>query len=135
MFDQVFDSIRKSTEMTLQMQQEMLKKWLSLWPGLPSSQFPWGEQVKKFQKKWAAFSEETLKTQRETLESQLKAGLQNIENTFRLAEAKDAEELRAKTIELWQKVFDSLRQTYEAQVREIQATISRWTEIVTKGAA
>jgi len=135
MFDQVFESMRKATEITLEMQQEMYKKWLNLWPGVPTSQFPWSEQVHKFQKKWAAFCEEALKKQRESLEAQLRAGLQNIDDAFRLAEAKDAEQLRAKTVELWQKVFNSLRQTYEAQVRDFQATLARWTEMVTKGAA
>jgi hypothetical protein len=136
MFDQVFESMRKATETTLQMQQEMFKKWLSLCPTVVAPSKPaWGEQVQKFQKKWAEVYEDALKKQRETLEAQLKAGLQIIEDAFRLAEAKDAEELRAKTVELWQKVFESLRQAYEAQTRDFQAVVCRWTELVTKGAA
>jgi hypothetical protein len=135
MFDQVFECMRKATETTLQMQQEMLQKWVSLWPTVPPSKLAWGEQAQKLQKKWAEFYEDALKKQRETLETQLKAGLKNIEEAFRIAEAKDAEELRAKTIELWEKVFDSLRQAYEAQARDFQAAVCRWTDLVTKGAA
>ena len=135
MFESVFDSFKKVTETTLRMQQEMYEKWISLWPGLKPNQTPFAEPLQKFQKKWAEFYEEMLKKQRETLEVQFKSGLKNIEEAFRLAEAKDPEELRAKTTELWQKVFETLRQTYEAQLRDLQTIAARWTEMVTKGAA
>ena len=135
MFELVFDSLKKTTEMSLQMHQEALKRWGSLWPGVPLGPATIPEQAQKFQKKWAEFYEETLKKQREAIEVQFKAGLKYIEDAFRLAESKDPAELRAKTIELWQKVFESLQQSYEAQVRDLQAVASRWTELVTKGAA
>ena len=118
MFAPVFDSLKKVTETTLKMQQEMYEKWVSLWPGVKPAQAAFAEPAQKFQKKWAEFYEETLKKQRDTLEAQFKAGLKNIEDAFRLAEAKDSEELRARTSELWQKVFETLRQSYEAQLRE-----------------
>ena len=135
MFDAVFESFKKATETTLQMQQELFKKWTSLWPVTSLSQVPWAEQTQKFQKKWIEFVDETLKKQRQVLEAQYQAGLQKIEEAFRLAEAKDFEELRAKTLELWQKSFEYLKQTYEAQVKDFQATLSKWTELATKGAA
>jgi hypothetical protein len=135
MFDPVFESLRKATETTVQMQQEMFKKFAVLWPGLPASQSVLTEPMQKFQKKWNELFEETLKKQRETLETQFKAGLQNIEEAFRLAEVKDFEELRAKTLELWQKTFEALKKTYEAQARDFQAAMGKWTELFTKGAA
>jgi hypothetical protein len=134
MFDVVFENLKKATDMTLQMQQEMFKKWTSFWPGTPSVP-NWSEQAQKFQKKWAEFYEEILKRQRDTLETQFKASLKNIEEAFHLADSKSPDELKTKTLELWQKVFDALRQSYEVQVREFQATIAGWTELVTKGAA
>ncbi len=135
MFESVFDSLKKVTETTLRMQQEMYEKWVSLWPGVRPAQAVFAEPAQKFQKKWAEFYEETLKKQRETLEAQFKAGLKNIEAAFRVAEAKDPEELRAKTTELWQKVFETLRQSSEAQLRDLQTFAGHWTELVTKGAA
>ena len=135
MFELVFDSLKKATEVCLQTQQETFKRWMGAWPGVPKGPGPVPEQVHKFQKKWAEFYEEILKKQRETLAAQFQAGLQHIEEAFRLAETKDPAELRAKTIELWQKVFETLRQTFEAQVRDLQALAGRWTELVTKGAA
>ena len=135
MFEMVFENLKKATEVSLQMQQEAFKRWVGVWPGLPAGPGLIPEQAKNFQKKWAEFYEEVLKKQREAVAAQFQAGLQHIEEAFRLAETKDPAELRAKTIELWQKVFETLRQTFEAQVRDLQALAGRWTELVTKGAA
>ena len=135
MFDEVFDNLRKATEATLQVQQELFKKWATQWPGPSPAQPGWTDQIQKFQKKWTEFVAELLKKQRETLDAQFSAGLKRIEEAFHVAEAKDPEELRTRTIELWQKSFECLRQTYEAQVRDFQAAITKWTELITKGAA
>jgi len=135
MFDQVFESLRKAADTTLQMQQEGFKRWVSLWPDVPSQQGSAGEQIQQAQKKWVEFVNELVKKQRETLEVQFDAGLKNLEEAFRLAEAKSPEELRARTNELWQKSFACLRQVSEVQLREFQAAAARWTDLVTKGAA
>jgi len=134
MFDQVFESLRKATESSVAMQQELFKKWIAMWPGLPASAFPFGEP-QKFQKKWVEIVGDLLKKRNETLEAQFKAGLRNIEEAFRLAEAKDPEELRTKTIELWQKTFECLRQTSEAQVRDFQNAVAKCADLMTKGVA
>jgi hypothetical protein len=135
MFEQVFDNLKKATEASLKMQQEVYEKWVNLWPGLKPPQGTLAEPVQRAQKQWAEFYEDVLKKQRETLEAQFKAGLRYIEDAFRLAEAKDPEELRTRTTELWQKVFETLRQTSEAQLRDLQAFAARWTGLVTRGAA
>jgi hypothetical protein len=139
MFDPVLESLRKATEMSIQIQQEMFKKWVELWP-MPmaspmTSAANWPERVRDFQKKWADLIAEALKKQREVLETQFSAGMKNIEAAFAIAEAKDAGELRSKATELWQKTFDCLKQTFEAQVQNQQALISKWTELMLKNAA
>ena len=91
--------------------------------------------ARKLQKKWVEIVNELVKKQREVLETQFSAGLRNIEEAFHLAEVKNPEELRTKTIELWQKSFDCLRQTYEAQLRKFQTAVTRWVELMSKGAA
>jgi hypothetical protein len=135
MFDQVFDNLRKAAELNLQMQQEMFKKWASLWPGQPVSPTAWTEQPQKLQKKWADFVGEVLKEQRAALEAEFSAGLKNLEDAFRLAEAKDPEELRLKTIELWHMTFEHLQKTFETQLCDFQTAINKWTDLMTKGAA
>lgn len=134
MFDQVFDSLRKATEETVRLQQEMFKKWVSLWPGLPLPG-SWNEQAQEFNKKWTDAANEVLRRQRETMQSQFEAGLQNIEKAFQICEAKSGEELRSKTVELWQKCFYSLRQAFEAQMRDYQVAIGKLVELTTKNAA
>jgi hypothetical protein len=135
MFEKVFENLQKAAQASVQAQQEIFQKWVSLWPGVPSSPYAWGEKIQKVQKKWNQMVAEQVKKQRETLEAQFSAGLRNIEESFRLAEAKDPEEFRAKILELWSKSFDYLRQTSEAQLREFQAAMEKWTEIVTKNEA
>jgi hypothetical protein len=134
MFEKVFENLRKAAEANVQAQQEMFQKWVSMWPGVPSS-YAWGEKFQKVQKKWNQIVAEQVKKQREMLDEQFSAGLRNIEESFRLAEAKDPEEFRAKTLELWSKSFDYLRQTAEAQLREFQAAMEKWAETVTKNDA
>jgi hypothetical protein len=135
MLDQAFENLRKATESILQLQQEMVQKWVGLWPGgklaLPTGS--WGEQIQQFQRKWAETVNEIVKRHRESSNALFKAGVENIEQAFHLGEAKSIEELRTKTLDLWRKCFDSLRHTTETQVHDLQATMEKWTELVTKG--
>src|SRR5262245_6371742 len=127
MFVSVLENMGKITGATAQMQQELFKKWFSMWPGFPATPgtpftpgIPpaWMEQAQKVQKRWAETVNELLRRQRETVEAQFKAGQVNIEKAFQIGEARTPEELRARTAELWQKCFEAVRQTSEAQVRE-----------------
>lgn len=138
MFDQVFDTLRKASESTFQAQQDLFKKWVGQWPGVPSSPaagVAGNEQFVKFQKKWLESVAEMVKKQRETLETQFAAGYHHLEEAFRLTEIKDPEELRTKTLALWQKTFECLKQAYENQIKEFQATAAKWAEMHVKGAA
>jgi hypothetical protein len=133
MFDQAIKNLRKASEGTIQFQQDLFKKWVSLWTPAPAPAEAYSPAA--IQKKWVEVVGELIKKHRETLEAQFSAGLKNIEEAFRLAEATDAEELRAKTIELWQKTFEGQRQVYEAQLRDFQAAVAKWSELATKGTA
>jgi hypothetical protein len=143
MFEPVFESLQKTTEATIKGQQDLFKKWVGQWtniptgvmPGVMASPMPYGDQALKFQKQWAETVSSLIRQQQKVVEAQFSAGLKAIEEAFRLAEAKDFEELRCKTVELWQKTFESLRRTYEAQIKDIQATLTAWAEFVAKGAA
>jgi hypothetical protein len=138
MFDQFLDNVRKVTETNVQLQQELLKRWAALWPGLPggpggpSAPHAWAERVRGLQQKWAEAVNEVVQRQRQTQQEQFAAGLKHLEEAFRLGEVKDVEALRAKTLELWQKAFQLVQQANEAQVRDLQAAVGKWTELVTK---
>jgi hypothetical protein len=135
MFDQVFDSFRKATEINVQMQQELFKRWAALWPGMPGAPEPARtEPAQAFPKKWAETINELVKRQQETQKEMFAAGLKQMEETFQLAEVKDVDALRARTFELWQKSFQFMQQAYEAQFRDFQAAVARWAEMFTRAA-
>jgi hypothetical protein len=72
--------------------------------------------------------------QRAAVEAQFKAAHEGIEKAFSIGEAKNVEELRARTVELWQKCFEGVKHGFEVQFREFQAAIEKWTELMTKAA-
>jgi hypothetical protein len=131
MFNQVVDNFRQATEGTVQLQQEIFKKWLNLWPGTSSGAPSWPDQARDFQKKWVETVGDLLKKQREVTETHFKAGIENIEKAFQVAEAKTPGEIRAKSIELWQQCFDNLRKVYEAQLRGVEVVMEKWSGFIT----
>lgn len=133
MFEQAFENVRLATESTIHLQQEMFNKWVGVFAGLPVAPSAGTARLQRAQKQWLEFVGDLVKRERETLETQFSAGLKNIEDAFRLTEIKDPKELRAKTIEFWQKSIDCMWQMYEAQIRDFQAAAVKWTELVLKG--
>jgi len=133
MFDQMFENLRRGTEFNIRTQQRMFKKWACLW-GVPASPNSAGEQITKAQEKWTEFVTDLVKRQRETLEPQFRNSLKIVEEACTLVEAKDPEELRAKTIKLWQQSFDCLWHVCEAELCDFETAVAKWLEIVTSGA-
>jgi hypothetical protein len=134
MFMPVLESMGKITGATVDFQQEIYKKWFSMFPGVPGiPPYPaaYGEQVQRLQKKWVEIVSDLIRRQRESIDAQFKAGQQNIEKAFQIGEVKNPEELRARTIELWQKCFEAVRQASEAQVRDFTVAIEKWVELMT----
>jgi hypothetical protein len=125
-------NLRKVAETSVGLQQELFRTWASLWPQAPVSAFPITE-LQKFQKKWIEIIGELFQRQNDSLAIHFGAGLETIEEVFHLAEAKDAEELRNKTIKLWQKTFAYLQQASQAQLRDFQNAVSKWTELMNRG--
>jgi hypothetical protein len=134
MFDQVLDNFRKASESALQMQQELYKQWVSQWPTTPFTPPAGGptEQVQTLQKRWLESVSELMNKHRESLDTQYKSGIRAIEEAFRITEAKDPAEYRRMAEELWRKGFDNLKSSTEAQVRDYQAAVEKWFELMAK---
>ncbi len=138
MFDQVFDNFRKATETTLQAQQDLFRQWMSHWPSFPMSPAAPGstagvsDQVRAFQKQWTDNVTALLTKHCEALDAQYRAGIKTIEDALRTTEAKSPEEFRKLTEELWRKSFEVLRQTIENQIRDFQAAVEKWSELMTR---
>jgi hypothetical protein len=153
MFDMILENYRKATESTMKMQQDMLRNWTLQWPqmfgtqtfGFPMTGFPtsgsalpgaaWLEQFGAAQKKWADTVTEMLDKHRESLDAQYKAGIRTIEEAFKVGEAKDPQQFRRLTEELWKQSFECLKTVAESQVRDVQSAMQKWYEVASKTAS
>jgi hypothetical protein len=136
MWDQVFDSYRKACESAIQMQQESFKQWTQPWPTLPSNGAGVStEWLQTIHKRWLELTTSTLNRNRESLDALSKAGIQALEDTFHLGQAKSPEEYRRMVEELWRKNFDGLKGLFEAQVRDFQKAAESWFEMLSKAKA
>jgi len=153
MFDQILDTYRRATESTMQFQQTMLRNWVQQqWPpmfGLPNFTNPgnfipnpmsvftnsgtaWLDQARDVQKKWGETVIEMLNKHRQSLDAQYSAGIKTIEDVYRLGEAKEPEQLRKLTEELWKHSFEALKSVTEDQSRELQSAMQKWLELMSQ---
>jgi len=148
MSDEILDSYRKAAESAMRLQQDMLRCWTMQWPQMYGAQMfglsrtaaltpgaAWLEQLGTAQKKWAETVAEMLNKHRETLDARYKAGIRTIEDAFRVGEAKDPQQSRRLTEELWRQSFECLNTVVESQMRDVQGAMQEWYEVASKGAA
>jgi hypothetical protein len=139
MFDQILDNYRKAIETSLQFQQTMLRSWGQQWPSAFGVPFPtnpgsWPEQFHKAQKQLGETITDMLNKHREALDAQYRAGIRSIDEAFRVGEAKDPEQFRKLTEELWRHSYECLKNLAESQMRDMQAVMQKWFEIASQGA-
>jgi hypothetical protein len=151
MFDMILENYRKATESTMKVQQDMLRNWTMNWPqmfgmqsfgfpltgGTPGTAMPGAAMMEQFseaQKKWAETVTEMLNKHRESLDAQYRAGIRTIEEAFKVGEAKDPQQFRRLTEELWKHSFECLKTVAESQMRDVQAAMQKWYEVVSKTA-
>jgi hypothetical protein len=131
-YEQVFDNVRKAAEANLKMQQEVFRQWSTLWPGLPTPQSVWIEKVRDFQKQWGNTVSDLARQHRDTFDRQYQAALESLEEALRVGESSNPEEFRQRTEQLCRKTLDCMREVSEAQMKEFQDAMSKWSELVTK---
>jgi hypothetical protein len=124
MLDQFMEGFRKASESTLQAQQDMFKYWTQQWTGTNPMGAASGDWGRGIQQRWKDLAVEALNKQRGALDATYRAGIEVIEHTFRLSEARSAEDLRRAAEELWRKLFDTVKAQYESQFEEF----NKWTE-------
>lgn len=131
MYEQLFDTYRKTSESWLQMQQDMFKsvvqQGLSTPPGGTAGATDWN---RTFQKRWLELAVEILNRHRESLDAMYRSMIQLVEQTSRVSEAKSSEEGRRVVEDLWRKWFESVKSQSEAQFRDAQAWAGKSIEIV-----
>jgi len=158
MFDMILENYRKATESTMKLQQDVLRTWTMQLPqmfGPQTFQLPfmggpaststshgsampgaaWLGQLSDAQKKWGETVTDMLNKHRESLDAQYKAGIRTIEEAFKVGEAKDPQQFRRLTEELWKHSFECLKTVAEAQTRDVQAAMEKFYEVASKSAA
>ena len=133
-FEQAFDSLRKTAEANVEMQQELFRQWGTNWPGFPQSQNAWGERVQKFQKDWAKTVKELLSKHREILDEQYRLGLESLDEAFRVLQASDPEDYAKRCEALCKKSLEVMREAGELHVKETQEALSKLIGLTVKSA-
>lgn len=128
MFDQLFDSFRKASEASLQAQQEMFRQWVQQWPSAPLSAGGGPGDWSEMQKRWLDATKDSLNRHRAMLDATYKSGIDVIEQTFRVSEARSPEDYRRLVEELWRKLSDTFKAQSETLFREFQGATEKWAE-------
>lgn len=131
-YEEVFRNMRKAAEANLKMQRDMLQQWSTLWPGFPSPQSMWLDKMRDFQRQWANTVSDLARKHRDTLDRQYQAALESLEEALRVTEASNPEELRKRTEQVCRKTMDCMREISEAQMKEFQEAMGKWSELLTK---
>ena len=131
MFDQMIDGVRKASESSLQMQQEMFKQWTRLFSGPGTNAGAQGADFgKASQKRWLELCVEMLNRHREAVDGIYKSGIQLIEQSFQVGEAKSPDEYRRIVEDLWRKLFDLQKEQSESQFRDFQTFYEKSAALV-----
>jgi hypothetical protein len=133
-FKQAFDSLRKTAEANLEMQQELFRQWGASWPGFPQPQNAWVERAQKFQKEWAKTVKELLSKHREILDEQYQLAVDSLDEAFRLAQSSDPQDFAKKCEALCKKSLEVMREAGELQVKETQEALNKWIGLAVKAA-
>ncbi len=131
-FEEVYQNVRKAAEANIKMQQEAFRQWTSLWPGIPTPQSAWVDQVKQFRKQWIDTVSELAHKHRDTIDKQYEAAISSLDAALRVAEASNPEEFRRRSEQLCRKTLDCMKEMSETQLQEFQDTLTKCTELVTK---
>lgn len=123
MFDQLFETFRKASESSLQVQQEIFKQWLQSTP-FGGSQGDWSQASKR----WQEATSELLGKHRSLVDSSYRSGIELIEQTFRVAEARSPEDYRRLVEDLWRKLTDTFKAQTESQARDFQSATEKWLD-------
>jgi hypothetical protein len=136
MIDQVLESMRRASESSMQVQQELLKQWTQQWMAAPGAVAgaprEWGQGI---QRRWVELMVEAMNRHRESLDSVYRAGIQALEEGFRVSEARSPEDYRRMTEELWRKTFDAFKEQSDTQLRNFQSLAEKSFNIAQSNAS
>ena len=131
-FEEFFQNITKAAEANLKLQQEAFRQWTAHWPrGTPTPQTALTDKMKDFQKQWTSTVSDLARRHRDVLDQQYQAALESLDAALKVTEASNPEEFRRRSEQLCRKTIDCMREVSEAQIREFQQVVTKWSELFT----
>ncbi|HVU51546.1 MAG TPA: hypothetical protein VHL80_12715 [Polyangia bacterium] len=112
------------------MQQEAFRQWTRLWLSAAPGSTGVGDLNRATQKRWLELGLELLDKHRAALDSTYRSGIQLIEQTFQITDAKSGDDYRKLVEDLWRKLFDLQKQQAESQFRDLQAWFEKSSGLV-----
>lgn len=132
MFEQAFDTFRKTSESCLQAQQDMYKFWAQQWSNPANVGEFSTDWHRSLAKKWSDFTTDSLRKHRESLDAVYRSGIQLVEESLRLSESKSPDEYRRGVEEVWRKAIASYKDQAESQFRDYQKGFEKLFELTPK---
>jgi hypothetical protein len=129
LFEQTSENIGKALESMLEMQREMFSQAAKMMPGLAQPQGDWTQRIQRFQKDWAGTATDLMRKNREIWDQQYRAGIESLEEAFRVPSSKDPLELRDHLELFFRKSMDLVKATSEMQMRQFQEAVQKWAEL------
>lgn len=130
--EEVFQNVRKAAEANLKMQQEVFSQWSSMWPGIPTPQSAWLNQMQSFRKELAATISQVASKHQKVIDAQYEAALESLDSALKLSDVSTPEEARRRSEQFCRKTLDCMREVTELQVKEFQDVVSKWTDLLAK---
>jgi len=133
--EEAFQNVRKVAEANLKMQQDILSQCSSMWPGMPTPQSAWLNQMQQFRTKLVDTISALARKHGEAVDRQYKAAVESLDAALNISDATTPEEFRRKSEQLCRKSLDCIREVAETQVREFQDAVTKWTDLLAKAGA
>jgi hypothetical protein len=125
MIDLFFESFRRTTESTLQLQRDFFGHWSQQWLSGPLStagrSTVWYQSL---QRRWFVLTIGVLHKHRQAVDAAYRSGIELFEQICRLTDARSVEDTRKIMEAFWRKLFDVFRVQSETQLRDLQ----EWSE-------
>jgi hypothetical protein len=131
MYEQIFETYRKSSESWLQMQQDMFRNVAQQWLTTPPSTAGMATDFhRNVQKRWMELAIEILNRHRESLDTTYRSLIQLVEQTSKMSDVKSSDEYRRVVEEAWRKWFETVKSQSETQFRDVQTWAGKSLDIV-----
>lgn len=129
MMDQFFDNFRKASESSLQIQQEFLKQWTQPWLsggpfGGAGGAGAAGDAGRNVQRRWVELGVDLLNKHRQSVDATYAAGIQLIEQTFRVSDAKSPDDYRHVMEDLLAQAVRHLQEPERGAVQRLPALVA-----------